>query len=617
MTKDAVARDYLDYYLDRPGNPDFAVMLEGPWGSGKSFFIERYFSDRLEKARAKEKKAKPEIRVSLFGVRDLSEITYQIFAATHPLLAGKAAKITNVIFSRAVSIFGLSVDPKENTNLLQEALMDLQDRVLIFDDFERCPMPLVEVMGYINRFVEHDKLKVIVIASEQDIPNEQQEDYRTRKEKLFGKTIKVGSDPGEVLDVFTGIIRHPKALEAIVDNRDKLLATFMASGQPNFRSLRAVLLDFERLVSLLGEPLHSSKVALGQLLLYVVALGIEFRSNTIDENGLWVLQNHIQLHLNKGASIQGTSNEKKHATTLRQRYEYVSFDDPIVHPENLSDLFASGSFDIATVEDHISRHPTVVGHAQVPAWRLMWDWSRLSQVEYKKAKEQLQAELSSLSIIKIGEILHIVGISIRLKEFGEQLFESKDISDYFSSYVESLERENMLEPAPELFREFGDSYEGLMFPARESQEFREIYRLMANASEKALDRKMLDLAPDLLNRLKENSYDAAMLFHLGLEAGCFGGVPILKHIDVSDFADLILSDGKINKEMVDSLKRRYQIGFEKTLRSEVKWIVDLYSELMCRARNLLPPHRKLAIDTLEREFENINTRIELIGSDSI
>ncbi|WP_167400432.1 P-loop NTPase fold protein [Gluconacetobacter entanii] len=43
MTTDPAARAYLDYYLDRPGNPDFAVMLEGPWGSGKSFFIEQYF----------------------------------------------------------------------------------------------------------------------------------------------------------------------------------------------------------------------------------------------------------------------------------------------------------------------------------------------------------------------------------------------------------------------------------------------------------------------------------------------------------------------------------------------------------------------------------------------
>ena len=50
-------------------------MLEGPWGSGKSFFIEQYFSARLAAERAKDADAKEEIRVSLFGVSDLSEIS--------------------------------------------------------------------------------------------------------------------------------------------------------------------------------------------------------------------------------------------------------------------------------------------------------------------------------------------------------------------------------------------------------------------------------------------------------------------------------------------------------------------------------------------------------------
>ena len=85
-------------------------------------------------------------------------------------------------------------------------------------------------MGFINRFVEHDKLKVIVVASEQDIPKEQKEEYKSRKGKLVGKTIKVGSEPGEVLDVFAKRLKAPEVLKAIADNRDHLLATFAASG---------------------------------------------------------------------------------------------------------------------------------------------------------------------------------------------------------------------------------------------------------------------------------------------------------------------------------------------------------------------------------------------------
>ena len=89
MSSDTAAREYLDYYLDQPGDPHFAVMLEGPWGPGKSFFFDKDFEDRLDKARAKNPEAKEEIRVSLFGVSNLSEIPTLIFAKAHPVLGGR------------------------------------------------------------------------------------------------------------------------------------------------------------------------------------------------------------------------------------------------------------------------------------------------------------------------------------------------------------------------------------------------------------------------------------------------------------------------------------------------------------------------------------------------
>jgi hypothetical protein len=176
--------------------------------------------------------------VTLFGVRELGDITSQIFAKVHPLLGGKVTKFINVVGSKAASYFGVSTDPAENAKLLQEMILDLDGRALVFDDFERCPLPVVEVMGFINRFVERDKAKVIVVASKEDIDATQIAEYRRRKEKLIGKTIRVGSDAGAVLDAFTASVKNAEARAAIAANRDAALATFMACGRPNFRSLR-------------------------------------------------------------------------------------------------------------------------------------------------------------------------------------------------------------------------------------------------------------------------------------------------------------------------------------------------------------------------------------------
>lgn len=74
------------------------MLLEGPWGSGKSHFVETYFRDRLEEARKRDAEAKdPLIHVSLFGVRELSDITTQMVEKAHPVLGGKAVKLINSI----------------------------------------------------------------------------------------------------------------------------------------------------------------------------------------------------------------------------------------------------------------------------------------------------------------------------------------------------------------------------------------------------------------------------------------------------------------------------------------------------------------------------------------
>lgn len=47
MVSTQAAKDFLDYYLALEGDPKFAVLLEGPWGSGKSHFVDTYFRERI------------------------------------------------------------------------------------------------------------------------------------------------------------------------------------------------------------------------------------------------------------------------------------------------------------------------------------------------------------------------------------------------------------------------------------------------------------------------------------------------------------------------------------------------------------------------------------------
>lgn len=597
------AREFLDYYLDLEGDPEFAVLLEGPWGAGKSHFVDAYFRDRFDKQIGRDPTAKdPLIHVTLFGVRDLSDITTQMFEKAHPILGGKTVKVLNTVASKLGGVIGLGLDPKENSALIESMTLNLEGRVLVFDDLERSPLPLVEVMGFINRFVEHNKIKVIVVASEADIPQDQQEEYRKRKEKLVGKTIKVRSDPGSVLDFFVKRLKCAPVLNAIKARRSELLATFEASGRPNYRSLRAVLLDYDRLVSLTDTRLRESSEAMEQLLLHMIALGTEFRRNGIDYRGLTRLQSDMNF-MRFGRSVKPEDTEEVQAERLRTDYPLVDFDDPLVDPKHLADLFASGIFEVEDVNAHLAQHPLIVGPADVPSWRLMWDWHERSYAAYQVARDRLVDDLKKRRLTNPGHILHAGGSVLQLRRYGDDLIDGRAPLEYFSDYLNDLESARTLEAAPNLFGNWSGSYGGLGYGGRDEPEFEAFRELVRKAAERALERDMLVAAPNLVARLRNDPRDVQMLSEWGLEKSSYGGVAILHNIKIPDFADLVLVDGKPNDRLLGALGERYRHGSSPILEQERAWLAQLCKELLSRADALLPPYKSFATQRLNHWFE--------------
>ena len=59
-------------------------MLKGNWGSGKTFFINKWIED-YKKGLGKEIILEP-IYVSLYGLKDTTQITTEIDRKLHPIL---------------------------------------------------------------------------------------------------------------------------------------------------------------------------------------------------------------------------------------------------------------------------------------------------------------------------------------------------------------------------------------------------------------------------------------------------------------------------------------------------------------------------------------------------
>ena len=164
----AKIREEVQAYIENQKTYPYALMLEGPWGSGKTWFmkdiIEGYVGD-LGKPRG--------IYVSLYGLTSAEEITTMLLTSIHhakygtitlPIADIVAEKVSKIIEEKVGQSFSEYCRERQ-----ESATFSKNDYFFVFDDLERCPMPLDEVMGYISNFVEQYEAKVILIGNEEEI----------------------------------------------------------------------------------------------------------------------------------------------------------------------------------------------------------------------------------------------------------------------------------------------------------------------------------------------------------------------------------------------------------------------------------------------------------------
>lgn len=171
--------EIFDEYI-KSKNTDYAVLLDGSWGSGKTYFIEHSIVDGFKGIELTKNGVKRKIKfiyISVYGIKDVKEIDNKIFdAIIGDFLMKKFSKYYKTINKGLESIYDLIKAfkelpqiPKDSVRNLIEIMQRQKDYIIIFDDIERSELPISELLGYINEFVEHKKIKTIIISNEKEI----------------------------------------------------------------------------------------------------------------------------------------------------------------------------------------------------------------------------------------------------------------------------------------------------------------------------------------------------------------------------------------------------------------------------------------------------------------
>lgn len=287
----------LNDYL-KIDNPGYGILIKGDWGCGKSFFVKQWkksLEEGVDNDEHEEYVNLKPIYVSLNGVSVTSKIDEAIKREISPVLHGKFMKGVGKALKFAASVaLRFNVDavgdatPEQMVCTVDPKMLLECDptkvrgkRILIFDDLERVMMPIGEVLGYINYFIEQAGCSVIMVGDDKNI--DKQEDYKKIKEKTIGHEYRIETETEEALSVFIDEIDHDGKL-GLKDLMIPITFCFQVSRVRNLRILRQSLFDYRLYVSHLSREIVESKEFSEirvYLLLNFIAVYAEYKSGKV------------------------------------------------------------------------------------------------------------------------------------------------------------------------------------------------------------------------------------------------------------------------------------------------------------------------------------------------
>ena len=204
------------------------------------------------------------------------------------------------------------------------------DKVLCFDDLERANVDVIDILGYINNFVEHDHIKTIIICNEKELSTklknsnlemktfiatylldkenklniktdkpmverirdtieyvfDKANDYERIKEKLIGETFEYQPEFNYIINGL--LMRYencPDLIRFLRENTNLIISTFNKSGTKNLRILKHSLTNFKKIFDMVNKSYpNTNHRVLQTMLIFTIAISFEIKAGKITKD---------------------------------------------------------------------------------------------------------------------------------------------------------------------------------------------------------------------------------------------------------------------------------------------------------------------------------------------
>ncbi len=277
------------------------------------------------------------IYMSLYGISNLEDISKKIFIETTQLMDKNLKKYMEANEQTTIPEYAKTgIDMANFFGVTQSGdkvdyaeFFSTDDKVLCFDDLERANVDVIDILGYINNFVEHDHIKTIIICNEKELSNklkssnlemktfiatylldkqnelndadkpmvekiqqkienvfDKANDYERIKEKLIGETFEYAPKFDYIINgILMRYAKNADFIRFLRENTKLIISTFERSGTKNLRILKHALNDFKKVYEMVNKSYPNTSYRVMQtMLIFTIAISFEIKAGKVTKD---------------------------------------------------------------------------------------------------------------------------------------------------------------------------------------------------------------------------------------------------------------------------------------------------------------------------------------------
>ena len=520
-TIEDLKKSVMSYLEDN--ETEYAVMINGEWGCGKTYFLKSVIAPYLQI------KGKKLIYISLYSLADITEIDNLIVIDLISYLKNNKGffDTLNKLSDAVLKIFKFDSKAKDlvlavaRNNLLE----NLNNVVLCFDDLERATVDIEKVLGYINNFVEHRAIKTILICNEAEI-HSKSEDYRRTKEKLIGYTFDFKPSIEEVIDQL--IEKYQNTFKKIIiDNKSLLINLIQASGVNNLRLLK----NFLNISNNIFDHLKNIENTISDVDVYVLrftfSINTEFNTGRIDFDQLnaWINEGY---HVTLIKQNEERKEESYLSSFIQRYYGFNNFSRQITF-KSIYNYIIRGYFDKILFEEEVEAIQKI---EETPQQLFLNRYFLLSDTDFFKMYREYINALKNDRLSKPTELIKLCQNLIRFSQEGLIPENNEELRDIFKDTIQRQYANKNME-----YQDIrGDSF-GLFYGEIDNQYYKEIKNLLLKINEDEYEKRLSEEINKLITSLKNNSEE---FFREAYKYHTDRLIPIFKYMSVDDLFNVVI-----------------------------------------------------------------------------